>query len=428
MSGAIAKRIKKLLKEGFVHIFSTSVLNKILALLTNVVVVRLLTKEAYGNFSYAYNIITTIMVFSSIGIDNALLQYGCEISDPAKRRSVEKTLFAIGLVTNCVASVATLLYAAYIPLTMPSGKIILMALSFLPLFQYLFKAGTIELRILRWNKQYALATNIQTVAYFVFACVGAYVFSTTGTALGRYCGYFAPLPFLAFVLRNHLAEYRNVPFEKQFGEYLKYAFWVIMANATSSVLYHLDVYLVGLVTSSANSIAEYKVATQIPTALSFIPTAVVTFIYPKFVEHSQDAVWLRRNLRNTQLALGAFNLCIAVGGVALAPWIIRLVFGPGYDASVLIFRMLLGSYCISGTFRIIYGTVLAMIHQVKANFWMGIAECVVNIIADVVLIKHYGSMGAAFATITVVVFSSVLSGIYLHLYLKKLKRTNTKGD
>ena len=46
-------RINTLFKTGFFHIFGSNVINKILAFLSSVILVRILTKTEYGAFTYA---------------------------------------------------------------------------------------------------------------------------------------------------------------------------------------------------------------------------------------------------------------------------------------------------------------------------------------------------------------------------------------
>ncbi|HPE95037.1 MAG TPA: oligosaccharide flippase family protein, partial [Bacillota bacterium] len=212
------------------HIFSTSVLNKIIGMLTNAIIVRLFTKAEYGNFTYAYNLVTTIMVFSSLGINASLLQYGCEISDSKKRLGVEKALFLIGFASNFIFSLCTLLYAIFIPLSTPTARTLLIILSFIPLFQFVYAGLNTELRILRRNKDYARVTNIQTIAYFLFACAGAGILSTIGTSIGRYCGYIVPILLGVYMLRENLRKYTDIPCERKIGEYMKFSLWVLLTN------------------------------------------------------------------------------------------------------------------------------------------------------------------------------------------------------
>ena len=412
-------KFRNAIRQGMLHIFSTTVLNKIIAMLTNVVLVRVLTKNEFGYFSYAYNIVVIIASFSSLGVTNAILQYGCESTDKGAWVKKEKTLFAIGLVSNLVCSVCTLLYALFVPLSMPEGKWVLAVLSFIPMAHFLFSYVTMKMRVLEKNKEYALVTNLQSFAYFIAACLGGYLFSIQGTTVGRYIGYFVPV-FIGFCLiRKDFSSVKNATLTRDCKEEIKYSFWVLLNNASSSVFNYFGVLIIGIVVSDAGVLADYRVATQIPTALVALPMAIATFIYPKFVRNQDNPKWIIKNYHLVQVGLGAINLFILIGSIVLAPWIIKIMYGADYVNAVYPFRVLMVSYFVSGTFRTLTGHVLSMLHQVKALFFLGISACVVNIVADFVLIKIYGSVGAAYATLMVVIVESLISTAYFYWFLRK---------
>ena len=177
--------------------------------------------------------------------------------------------------------------------------------------------------------------------------------------------------------------------------------------------------LIGIVIGTSASVADYKTATTIPFALAFIPQMIITFIYPYFARNKEDKVWIRKQTKKILMYLFVLNLGITILGVVFAPWIITLVFGREYLESVTCFRILMISYFFSGTFRVLLGNVLAMLRKVKINLYFGIIESVANIILDVVLIKLWGSIGAAIATTSIVILSSILSGAYLFWYLSR---------
>ncbi len=64
----VLPKIKTLLRTGFFHIFGSSVINKIIAFLSSVVLVRILTKAEYGVFTYAWNIYSIILILNGMGI------------------------------------------------------------------------------------------------------------------------------------------------------------------------------------------------------------------------------------------------------------------------------------------------------------------------------------------------------------------------
>ena len=93
--------------------------------------------------------------------------------------------------------------------------------------------------------------------------------------------------------------------------------------------------------------------------------------------------------------------------------------GEEYIDAVPVFRLLSINYFISGTFRIVSGNLLVTQRRLKFNLLIAIVSTVTNIIADYFFIQWWGSMGAAYATVLVVVISSVMSTVRLIISFKK---------
>ena len=67
-------KLKVLFSTGFFHVFGGNVLNKILVFFSSVILVRILTKQEYGIFTYSWIIYSVVALFSGAGISFGLLQ------------------------------------------------------------------------------------------------------------------------------------------------------------------------------------------------------------------------------------------------------------------------------------------------------------------------------------------------------------------
>ena len=67
--------LKGLYKRGFFHILGSTFLNKIVAFLANIAIVRILSKNDYGVFSGAFNVFFIVFLFSGLGIANGILYF-----------------------------------------------------------------------------------------------------------------------------------------------------------------------------------------------------------------------------------------------------------------------------------------------------------------------------------------------------------------
>lgn len=118
--------------------------------------------------------------------------------------------------------------------------------------------------------------------------------------------------------------------------------------------------------------------------------------------------------------LAIVNLLISLGGIILAKPIFYILF-PKYIDSVNCFRVLMVGYFISGTFRIPYGNILASLGDAKANLINAVFSGIANIILDIVFIKQYGSIGAAYATLLVFIISSIIHHIFIKRYINRIE-------
>ena len=160
-------------------------------------------------------------------------------------------------------------------------------------------------------------------------------------------------------------------------------------------------------------IASYKVATTIPTALTFIPLSVITYAYPYFARNRDNRAWMTTNYRHLVLAMGGVNFVIAGGLILIAPWLIGLVFGRVYLDAVLPFQILCASYIFSGTFRIVSGNLLVTQRKLKFNLFMAVFSSAMNTVLNVFMIRVWSSVGAALATFVTALITSILSTAYL---------------
>ena len=175
----------------------------------------------------------------------------------------------------------------------------------------------------------------------------------------------------------------------------------------------IDVLLVTYMIVDAQSVALYKVGTQIPEALEFIPNSILVAIMPYVVEHNTDKAWLKKWTKKIYLFSIGLNLAIVVILLIFAPVIVELFWGKEYAGSVVIFRILSINYFVMASFRQIGTNMLSALKYVNYNMLISIITCVANLLIDYVMINKYGIEGAAYATLIVVIISSIMSFPYV---------------
>lgn len=418
----LLSKINALFKTGFFHIFGSNVINKILAFLSSVILVRILTKTEYGAFTYAWNIYCIILLFNGMGIESGVLQLASEHSgDTEYADRVSSYGTAFGLKFNVILFALLLGISLFAPLKIEAGRPLLRALCLLPAFQLLFSLTSSYLRAQKRNQEFAKLQVVNTVFVSVVSAGFAFLFREMGMVIGHYVAYIVAYLVGLCAFHVHLIKRDTREIGKDKNILLKISFISMLNNGLSQLMYLLDVFVLGIVDPQETILASYKVATMIPTALTFVPYSLITYLYPYFAEHKDDGTWCLNRYKQALIGLGAFNLLLSGILFAGAPLIIRLLFGEQYLDAVPVFRILSVNYFFSGTFRILSGNLLVTQRKLKFNLFVAIVSSLTNVVADYFFIQWWGSVGAALATVLVVLVSSILSTTYLiHTFRKKI--------
>ena len=421
----VLPKIKTLFRTGFFHIFGSSVINKIIAFMSSVVLVRILTKAEYGVFTYAWNIYSIILIFNGMGIESGVLQVSSEHSgDTEFGDRASNYGIRYGVKFDLILVAIILLIGLFAPLKIEASREILCMLCLLPMSQILFQMTTTYLRAQKRNQEFARLTVLNTALIFVVSAGCAFIFREKGLVFGYYAAYLSS--FAVGFLIYHVRIFNNSESleDRERKGLLKIAAISMVNSGLSQLMYLLDVFVLGIVDPQETLLASYKVATMIPSALAFIPLALITYLYPYFAEQRGDGNWCLKRYKQILLGLGGLNLVISGILFAGAPLIIRLLFGEQYLDAVPVFRILSVNYFFSGTFRILSGNLLVTQRKLKFNLLVAIVSSLTNVVADYFFIQWWGSIGAALATVLVVFVSSVLSTTYLIYTFRHNQKTS----
>lgn len=415
----IEEAIAVLFRKGLFHIFGTSIVNNIILFMTNIFVVKLVSKSDYGVYIYANNLMNFFLLLRGLGLTSALIQFASEQSDEKKRQEIYKYILVRGNQYNLILTIILAICSLVANVKFQNARQYLIAMLFVPALQWLFDYVVTIFRVKYDNKSYAKILNINTVSYFVCSLVGAKIYGVYGIILGRYCSFIVSIFIATWWLRDDFrslkfCNIRNYEGKKDMN---KYSMTACMNNSLSELLYLLDIFLLGIFVAKPDYIATYKVATQIPSALTFIPVGIITFIYPYFASHNRDMEWVKKNFWILLKSLMVLNGIICGCLFVFAPLVIKILWGAEYMDAIIPSRILAVNFFFMGTFRIPCGNILAMLRKINVNFIISVISSASNIFLDIIFIKLFGAVGAAIATLLVVIISSCISFPYLVFYM-----------
>lgn len=421
---SIIEKINKLRKTGFFSIFLSNILSKVVVFLGGIVLVRILSQNDYGIYSYAINAFNILFILNDFGASNAALQNITEQKDNKKKQqAVLKYSIKIGIIGSLISGILILLSPLFYPYEITEAKYLTPMLCLVPLLTVVMTLFTILLRANFENKKYAILNLIQTVVSYVFLIPMSYIWGIKGAILSRYF-YIIVTIILGIFLTRRLrikTDKDNQLTKKEKKAFTKYALVTQVNNTIGSLLIYIDTFMIGLLIATPESVAIYKVASTIPAALAFLPNCVMVYVIPYFVLHNKNQKWLKdrysKLIKFGILGYGLFSLAL----ILVSRFIINTLYTPEYSEAVLPFIILMIGFFFSATFKIPTNNILFAMRKMRVKLIITISSGILNIILNVSFINYFGITGAAITTTLINVFSSFLGVWYTNRILKKMQ-------
>lgn len=417
---------KSLLSKGFFHIIISSSLVKIVSFISAMFLPRFLSKGDYGLLTYVDNIRSYILLINAIGISNSTLKYCARDEDDQNKKGYFIASLIIGIVFDLMLIIASIIGFITIPFPFAGAKILLISTSFLPLFAFLFEDMQLLLRACLENKKYSILSFTYSTIMVILQISMAFLWQLNGVVIARYISLIIS-SFLAWVFIKNIKIIKSkliMPDRNQIFQMIKFGIVMLMANATSLVMQLNETFIIGQILKDETALADYRVASYILTISLFLLQSVVIFIFPYFVKHADDKLWIWSKFKKIFILNAIIMIPIHIVLFVFSKLFIVIIFGVNYINAVPLMQMLLIASLGQAIFRGLTGNVLAAIGEEKYNLKINIFFTILHTIIDIVAIKFFGLNGAAVA-LTAVYF---ISGFVMIYHLKKVcKNKNNKG-
>lgn len=406
----------KLFETGFFHVFGSNIINQLIAFLSGIILVRILSKAEYGIYSYAYNIINFFLVFNGFGAASGLLQTCSEVTDRSAQYEYYKLANRIAFLFDILLVAGLLIVSWIVPFKIDGTNRMLFSMILLPVFLLAFNMKTTYFRATLKTKEFSYSNTASAIIVFLFSCIGAALFAEIGVSIGQTFAYFLSVVGITKMFGLPI-ELKKPNFTKiVYIDFFKIATISAVTSGVSQIMNMLDIFTLGILIPNEEVIATYRVGATIPTALIFIPSVIITYVYPYFAQHKDDGEWLKVHYKQLLVITGGLNAIISFGLIICAPLIIQIFFGKQYLDAVVTFRILSLNYFFAGTFSGISGNLLVTQRKLKFNFWRTVLMGGMNCIGNIIFIIWWGPIGAAISTICV----NVLSGIAATLMMRSV--------
>ena len=167
-------------EQGVLSYTGLNLTNKLIVFASNILIVRFLTQDEYGVFSYANSIYSIVLLFTGLGLISGLLQFSSEKRPVEEKFEIQRYVLTVGLFIDAVIMMLLVFvgYGAGLSIA-GSGHCLAMLAPLIPL-DYFFQYASSILRSRKLNKEYSLLLNVNTIGYTGLSCVGAFAAGVPG--------------------------------------------------------------------------------------------------------------------------------------------------------------------------------------------------------------------------------------------------------
>ena len=414
--------IKQKLASDFVLVLLANIFSYFITFSGSVIYVRMLGKEDFGLYTFAFNIISFFLLVNGFGAASGVLQFVSRAEKSADRLNILHFAFYSGIIFNFIIGLLIILYAYVMPLPIPHAKILLLLMAFFPVGRLYIDIFQAYLRATGQNIQQAKFLILNSLVLLICNIIGIILFKLNGLIYFTYLAYL--LMFIVscylFKLPRLLVKPSKLALSPR--KFISYSFFTTLSNAFSGLLFVLDIFLISYIVKSPALIASYRVATIIPFAINFIPNVAINFYYPEFAKNANNPAKIRQLARYVSSQMFIFSSGISLFLILAARPLILGIFGANYQESILPFQIISFGFWIIASFRTVNGNIIAALGFAKLSFYITSIVLILNIIITYMLVKHYLIIGAALAIVIIYSISSLLGYISLQLILKSKEK------
>lgn len=401
-------RIDEMFKNTILSLTSKGI-SMILYMLTDIIIVRLLSISEYGEWSFFFSLISMFYWITWFGINTSTRVFVAKHTSNKKiRNTFIRAALAVRLITSTIISLIFLLNSSLLancfgyPDKYPNLNRLLLIGCILMFFN----------SMLEFFKELNIGLiNFINICYLSLIEYGGYlVFGVAGVVLwknnfGLEIGYIFTSCLTASVGFIFMVKYfrKSYEYDKNIikicmKEVFTYALPIMVSSIGTMILTEMDTFMLGLLTNS-EQIAIYSVAKKLCSKATHVNLAISASTMTAFVILNKANIKSKVNEFKKIMLINAFiSIGIALVFIVFGDIIINILYSSKYKHSVYILYILTPYYVLS-SFAKFFETFLDYQKKAKIRGIFCIITVVVNLILNYYLIPLFGAKGAAIATV-----------------------------
>lgn len=419
---SLINKIKIMSEEGFFHILIGGTLTKIVVFGSSILVARWVDKNEYAYLVTADTMFAYILNLHGLGMPSALL-LNCTPGDENNKNSAYfRFALTKGSFVQLLLSLLLIVYVSIVELPFPNTKRYVYLLVLYPFLSNLVETFQSYYRANLLNKEFARTSLFQTVILLLGNIVLLKHFNVVGNIVARYISVIVTIIILVYLYFQQ--DQTNTIGRKLSKEdkslFLKQSISFVIANYFSAIMAQNEISLVNNLITDTVVTANYKIASLIPSQITFLTSSIMVFYFPKIAQLKKIEK-IKKETRNVALLTAFVIFSTALAGFFLSPYIVRIFYGNKFDDAIKLSAFFWIVHSINAGFRMVPMNILPAINEYKYNAYISVGTSLFHFIIESLLIKKFGVYGAAFGSLLVYFLSGVVLWLALLQSIKRKK-------
>ena len=383
-----------------------------LAAVSIAIITRYLGPTLYGRYATALAYLQLFGVLADVGLFTIVVR---EIS---KRPSETSRLVGNAMTLRALISLVVVVVASGISLALPYSEQVRVAIliAAVPFVLGLLNTSLVAVFQARLRMERAVigdvlgrAAALLAVVVVVVADLGFYAIVACAAV-----GAVVNLGLTSWLVRG-LAPIRFIAEPKVWKTLLVAALPLGLALALNEIYFRADTLIISL-SRTDREVGLYALAWRVFELVALFPAIIMTSVFPLLSRLVVDQhVRARRLLQAASDVFWAVGLPLAAGGVVLAPGIVQLAGGSGFEDAAEPLRLLLPAGAI-GYVNGLFGYALIAKDRQRDALWLNVVGLVLNLGLNLWLVPTEGIVAAAAVTLgcEVVIFCGSIYLMHRH--------------
>jgi len=395
--------------------------NQILGLASFFILVRVMTKEEFGIW-VLYISTTTFLEQARVGfLKNGFIKYLTGADDESAGEIFTASLL-LNLISFLITSLICILFGYYIgPVAWKADILKPMFLLYIPysfLLTFYLQFKMVEQAHMDFKGSFltALFRRLFFIAAIIIFISFGYSFDLITLVMLNLVSIGLGVLAAYLLARNRFVSWGQL--KKQWLVKLtSFGFYTFGTSIGATLIHNIDQFMLGTFSNKVY-LALYNTAIRITNLIDIPTNAMSSIVYPKGVmlaKHDKR-IELKEMYEQSLGIIFVFVLPIVLVILIIPEFFILIIAGKGYLDTVPYLRITI-LFSLFVPFIRQGGIVLDSMGMPKINFFLTLFSAITNVLFNLVFIKNFGPIGAAYGTLCAYAIMIIVNQVFLYRFL-----------